>query len=259
MSLPFRCPVCHGPLSREPSVFRCARGHSFDIARQGYVNLLLRKPDHSYESRALFVARRAVYLAGFFDPMVAAIRRLMPEGPVLDAGCGEGSLLHRLAADGRDAVGLDIAKPAVQMAAAAYKKAAWCVGDLCALPLPDASIATIVNVLTPANYQEFARVLTDGGTLVKVIPGTDHLREIRALTGMAPYAAHEEATDIFQRTFALSARETLRYQVDCDSNLAAQVFAMTPLTAHAEPVDIPPQPITVHVTLLKGEKKATPT
>lgn len=253
MSTPFACPICHAPLARDGSSLRCEKRHTFDVARQGYVNLLTRRPDTLYEDKALFQARRAVYEAGFFDPVADALRGFARPGTLLDAGCGEGGMLHRLSAPERARVGLDIAKPAIQMAAAAYKDAAWCVGDLCNLPLADASVHTLVNMLTPANYAEFTRVLAPGGVLLKVVPGAGHLREIRQATGQAAYARTlDETLSAFSGAFTLAGQRRIAYTVPCDEAMARQVFTMTPLTAHVPPPASLPEEISVDVTLLIG-------
>lgn len=255
--LPFICPICKQPLAEAGRSLLCANKHTFDIARQGYVNLLLKKPENLYEDKALFQARRAVYEAGFFGGVVAALQKALPNGPWLDAGCGEGSLVAALASQNRPAIGLDIARPAVAMAAGSFKGHAWCVGDLCSIPLADGSLAAIVNMLTPANYAEFDRVLRPDGLLLKVVPAPCHLQEIRAAMGKGAYEhTLDEAVAVFSRRFALAKTENIRYTVDCDETLTAQVFAMTPLTAHEARPSLAAGPITVDVTLLVGHKQA---
>lgn len=255
MSVPFICPVCRQALTKQAGSLACPRRHTFDIARQGYVNLLTKAPVNLYEDKALFLARRAVYKAGFFDPVIRALREAAMPGMMLDAGCGEGSLLARLT-DGADCrVGLDIARPAIQMAAAAYKDAHWCVGDLCSLPLADASIDTLLNVLTPANYAEFGRVLRFGGRLLKIVPGPDHLAEIRGAVGKAAYGhTLDETLRVLQRQFVLLGTLPIRYSVRVDPALAEQVFTMTPMTAHESLPKALPDSIQVDVTLLLAQK-----
>lgn len=256
MTTPFRCPLCREPLLVQGQSLVCANRHTFDIARQGYVNLLLKKPENLYEDKALFAARRMVYEAGFFDGVIHALRAECLPGTLLDTGCGEGTLLHRLS-EGRTAIGLDIARPAIAMAAGSYKGPHFCVGDLCNIPLADQAVDILVNVLTPANYTEFVRVLRPGARLLKVIPGKDHLREVRTVVGKAPYAhSADEATAAFARHFAVLQAVEIRYAFPCDEALAAQVFAMTPLTAHEAPQAMRAGDITVDVTLLVGQKDA---
>ncbi len=257
MSTPFACPICLKPLSREGNSLRCPARHTFDVAREGYVNLLLKKPGGLYEDKALFEARRAAYRAGFFTPLAEAILPFVRPGTVVDAGCGEGSLLFALSAGGAcRGIGVDIARPAVRLAARSYPGLFWCVGDVCGLPLPDGAADTLVNVLTPANYEEFARVVKPLGRLVKAVPGPEHLKEIRALTGKAPGGqSAEETLPLLQKRFALKARRDVRYTVACDAALAGQVYAMTPLTAHEARRALPAMRVTADFTLLVGERE----
>lgn len=256
---PFVCPICKRALGKEGGSLRCENRHAFDIARQGYVNFLRRPPDTLYEDRRLFEARREAFAAGVFRPLCDAIGARLPGGAVLDAGCGEGSLLAALPGDRIErGIGIDISREAVRMAAAAYKRASWCVADLCDIPLAENAADCVVNVLTPANYAEFSRVLKRGGLLIKAIPGEDHLREVRALAGIAPSKpSGGEAEDLFSRKFAPLERVRLRYEVPCGEALFDAVFRMTPLTAHAKRPEgtLAPASVTIEATILVGEKR----
>lgn len=86
-------------------------------------------------------------------------------------------------------MGLDISKDAILHATDQPQAAVWCVGDLRRLPLADASVDAVLDILTPAGYSEFARILSPQGVLIKVYPGPDYLREIREAAGMAGYEA----------------------------------------------------------------------
>ncbi len=256
---PFVCPLCAGPLFRDGGSLRCDRRHAFDVARQGYVNLLRKPTETLYEDRALFAARRVAFAAGFFAPLCEAIRALLPDCTVLDAGCGEGSMLAALlGADIARGVGLDISREAVRMAAATYKGAAWCVADLCAIPLLDASVGAVVNVLTPANYAEFARVLAPGGLLIKAVPGGAHLCEVRAFSGVAPDGKPGgEAAELFPKRFSAVERVDVRYSTPCDAALFSAIYRMTPLTARTampENRDAP-DAVTVDIRILVGKKQ----
>lgn len=248
----FCCPHCGQRLLPQGNSLTCSSRHSFDMAREGYVNLLLKKSDTLYENRELFFARRKTYEAGFWNGVIDALRpHVQAEHTVLDAGCGEGSLLHALG--GSTQIGLDIARPAVKMAARLLPRAAICAGDLCALPLENKSVDVLVNLLTPANYQEFSRVLKQGGILLKGIPGPEHLKEIRSLlTSPAAQsrASSEDAAALLEKKFSLFFRQRVHYAFACDEALAAAVFSMTPLTSHQEAVQVPAGKITVDVEIL---------
>ena len=127
------CPVCGLPLVRGDYALRCAAGHSFDVARQGYVNLLTVSQKHSKspgDTREQVQARRAFLAGGYYRPIAETLCRLAaPLGPktIVDAGCGEGYYLAALqeALPGADCLGLDISKEAVRCAAGAHKSIAW--------------------------------------------------------------------------------------------------------------------------------------
>ena len=120
------CPICGNELHKEEKTCRCPSGHSFDIARQGYVNLLTVQQKHSLnpgDTREQVLSRRAFLEAGYYAPIAGALidtaKELGASGPILDVGCGEGYYSSRLAgALGGELVGLDISKEAVRCAAA---------------------------------------------------------------------------------------------------------------------------------------------
>ncbi|WJH35472.1 methyltransferase domain-containing protein [Paenibacillus sp. CC-CFT747] len=181
----FRCPHCFGAMQLAESSLRCVRGHSFDIARQGYVNFLSKPSPASYDHR-LFEARRRMVRIGLFQPLDTVLGRLILETSsglhepmkVLDAGCGEGShlegirqLLSRSTARPLLTVGMDLAKEGIRPAAREYPQSLWCVADLANAPLADGSFDVLLNVLSPANYSEFRRVSAAGGGSSRSCPG----------------------------------------------------------------------------------------
>lgn len=246
---PFCCPVCGAELRRAGGALSCATGHAFDLARQGYVNLFRRPPDTIYENAALFRARRRAFEAGFFDPLLSALKDAARGERLLDAGCGEGSTLRAMGAETR--VGVDIARAAVRMAATLDPAAFWCVGDVCALPIAQEWADCVFNILTPANYAEFARVLAPDGLLIKIVPNIGHLAQIREAVGKREASGTPEDTlRAASPFFELAHARRICYTVDCDPALAESVFAMTPLTAHEQAPENLPTRVTVDLTLL---------
>ncbi|MET7945628.1 putative RNA methyltransferase [Micromonospora sp. NPDC005324] len=198
-----RCPVCGEPLAEATagttSALRCPRRHSFDIARQGYVNLLAGRAPHVGDSAEMVAARAGFLAAGHYDLISAALRDAATEAVgrlratptptpdvgayplVVDAGAGTGRYLGAVLAALPDAVGLalDVSKPALRRAARAHPRAAAALADTWQrLPLADASTAVLLNVFAPRNGPEFHRVLDPAGTLLVVTPDTDHLAEL---------------------------------------------------------------------------------
>lgn len=189
------CPVCGGRLTPTESGFRCPDGHGLDANRKGYLYLLKKPFDASAYGAALFDARRRVFAAGAYAPVLAAIESMLPAGALhlLDAGCGEGYYLSGLLASHpeRRGAGVDISREAIERAADQPCEALWVVGDVHALPFSGGAFDVVLDVLTPANYAEFSRVLAPHGMLIKVWPGHEYLQEIRQARGIPLYADEE--------------------------------------------------------------------
>lgn len=184
------CPVCGAALTRSGDDFTCEKRHRVNVNRKGYLNVLSAQVDSCYDAD-LFAARRRVFDAGYYDAVVEAIESLLAAGDhrILDAGCGDGWYLNALLTrrEGWCGAGIDISRDAILQATNLPCTALWVVGDLRRLPFRDGSFTTVLDVLTPASYDEFRRVLAPDGLLVKVYPGSGYLRELRAARNMPPY------------------------------------------------------------------------
>ncbi len=184
------CPACGQPLVRAGDDFACPNRHRVNVNRKGCLNVLSSQVDSCYDAD-LFAARRRVFDAGYYDAVAAAIDALLPTGDhrVLDAGCGDGWYLNALLSrhEGWCGAGVDISRDAIFQATNLPCTALWVVGDLRRLPFLDGSFTAVLDVLTPANYDEFRRVLSPDGLLLKVYPGSAYLKELRAARNMPPY------------------------------------------------------------------------
>lgn len=196
------CPVraCGKPLAPFAGErrFACKSRHSFDVSREGYLNLLQpqdRRSRRPGDSREAILARRRLAEAGLEPPVAAELLRVLDAvfslggvPAVLDVGCGDGGLLAELAAARPiEMCGVDISVPAIEMAARREPGATWVVANADRrLPWADDSFDLVVSVTARRNGPEFARVLRRGGVAVVVIPGEDDLIELReALLGSA--------------------------------------------------------------------------
>ena len=213
-----RCPVCGGDLTRVGDDFACEKRHRVNVNRKGCLNFLSAPVDSCYDA-ALFQARRRVFAAGCYQPVAEALEAMLPQGEqrLLDAGCGDGWYLNALLQKHADwqGAGVDISRDAILQATDQSCTALWCVGDLRKLPFRSGAFTAILDVLTPANYEEFRRVLAQDGLLLKVYPGSGYLREIRAARDMDPYAEgqveaylREKAQVVAERRVTVSHRVT---------------------------------------------------
>lgn len=254
----FRCPICQGELfSNDVSGLHCAQRHTFDLARNGYLNLLV-GPQNTHYDRALFNSRRQVFSSGIYDPLIektaSFIENLGFEDPlILDAGCGEGSFLARLAKRvvGRQ-IGIDISKEGIRLAAAQDEKILWCVADLASLPLASSCVAVILNILSPANYGEFQRVLKPGGVVVKVLPGANYLREIRERLPHGKEYSNQEVLAHLEGNMEVQRSEHLQYEVPVNPNLWQDLVTMTPLSRYRAVRGEPPLSLTIDLQVVQG-------
>ena len=252
------CPLDGAPLQRQGGSLRCANGHCFDIAAQGYVNLLPVQNKRSLDpgdSKEMVAARRRFLEAGHYKPVADAVAQAVlqaaPAGRTLtclDAGCGEGYYLRQLAtaaaAEARPLAlaGLDISKWAVQAAAkrdlhdarsqagaSAAPSTTWIVGSNAGLPVLPATLDRVLCMFGFPVYAEFARVLKPGGMLVQVDAGPEHLRELREIIYPTLKAGRADEW----RTppgFQAPACETLRFELELGS--AEQIGDLLLMTPH---------------------------
>jgi 23S rRNA (guanine745-N1)-methyltransferase len=230
------CPHCRRPLEARDDTLACEAGHRFDIAREGYVNLLPANRKRSRDpgdSKDMIAARRRVHDAGLYRPLAEGIQALVASvaGEVrclLDLGCGEGFYSAALlrAVPGATLYGIDIAKPAVRLAAKRNTDGRFAVASAFDVPLADHAVDLLASVFAPANDGELRRLLRPGGYYLKVTPNPRHLWELRELLYDQPleHPAEERVVPGFE---AVSA-ETLAYSRDVDAALLADLVAMTP-------------------------------
>lgn len=184
-----KCPLCDEMLELTERTYRCPQGHSFDVARQGYVHLLPVQQKHSLnpgDTRQQVLSRRRFLEAGFYVPIVDAVVTLLGEenaqGPLLDAGCGEGYYTARMAnALGGEFLGLDISKEAVRSAAAAHKSGLWVCGTAAHLPVGDHTVGTLTSLFSATFPEEYLRVLRKDGLFLQVLAAQDHLLGLKSL------------------------------------------------------------------------------
>jgi len=236
------CPLDGEPLSQADTCWRCPAGHSFDVARQGYLHLLPVQKKRSLDpgdSKDMVAARRRFLNAGFYQPIAEAVGQAVTTSTddtkplaCLDAGCGEGYYLRQLAASNMDMtlalVGVDISKWATLAAAKQDKRPRWLVGSNANLPVLSGTLNCVLCLFGFPVYSEFARVLKPGGILIQADAGPDHLRELREIIYPSLKPEKPSAIDA-PDGFSSLGTETLRYSLTLKSQDAvADLLAMTP-------------------------------
>ena len=229
------CPICAAPLRQEDKTFRCDAGHSFDMARQGYVNLLPVQNKRSLnpgDTREQVLSRRAFLEAGFYAPIAEALcsaaKELNCVGPILDVGCGEGWYSAQLA-DTLDAhlVGLDISKEAVRCAAAKYKNAQWICGSAARLPVASGSVGLVTSLFALTIPEEFKRVLGPNGYYFQVLAQEDHLLGLKSI--IYPKLLHKEKnTTPDLPGFTLVRQIPIRFTFTVEGQQVQNLLSMTP-------------------------------
>jgi 23S rRNA (guanine745-N1)-methyltransferase len=234
---------------------KCSAGHSFDIAREGYINLL----PSNHRSRgidgdvaSMLHARRRFLEAGHYRPLLEALAddvraTLCERGGrlaeatqtcVLEVGCGEGYYLGSIqAALGGEVdprvvfVGADLSKAAARLGAKHYPQATFIVADLNRrLYVEDASVAVLLDIFAPRNAAEFARVLEPGGIALIVIPAESHLATLRDRLGLLGIQEDKEARTLerFGEEFRLVGRREVRYPLELSADAEKDLVEMGP-------------------------------
>lgn len=266
----FRCPLCKEDLRLENNSFVCNTGHCFDLSKRGYLNFIPNQGKTHY-SKNLFQSRREVFLAGFYkevtEQVIELVREAVQSEPkvCLDAGCGEGYFTHILqkAFPLSKTVGVDLEKQAVSMGKFWSGKEHYVVGDLANIPLRDNSVDCLFNILSPANYKEFHRVLSEEGLLVKVVPAEGYLQELRFLAReelQKEAYSNKEVVTLFEKNFSNIKRRRITYKKGLDKESLHWFLQMTPMMFHIDTKEIIKgaiKEITIDLELLVGRKKDT--
>ena len=235
MNMELLCPICAEVLRQTDRTFRCDSGHSFDMARQGYVNLLPVQNKRSLnpgDTREQVLSRRAFLEAGFYAPIAQALRDAALElgciGPILDVGCGEGWYSAQLAA-ALDAplVGLDISKEAVRCAAAKYKDAQWLCASAARLPVGEKTVGLLTSLFALTIPEEFKRVLRPDGYYFQVLAQEDHLLGLQSI--IYPTLTHKEKnTTPDLPGFTLVRQVPIRFTFTVEGDQVQNLLSMTP-------------------------------
>ena len=262
----FACPICQEALDLVQQSLACPNRHSFDLAKFGYVNLAPQVKASKDYDKENFQNRQLVLENGFYDHILNALSEclspLAHPANILDIGCGEGYYSRSLQERHPDHsfYAFDLSKESIQLAAKSDQewKVKWFVGDLAHLPLLDQSMDLLLDIFSPANYQEFKRVLAPDGRLIKVIPTATHLQEIRQKVkdhlDQVDYS-NEQIIQHFSDHFTIENTIHCQKRFELTPALREALLSMTPLLFHVDPAQIDwtdLTQVTISATILIG-------
>ena len=246
--VPYVCPVCGGSLQLNPSgkSYACQNQHSFDLAKEGYLNLLPVQYKHSKEpgdNKQMMLARREFLEAGFYEPMAKAVAMIIDATiteaqciHLLDLGCGEGYYSRKMAGLCKHSEqitlhGIDIAKFAIAAAAKKQSNARFIVASSNRLPYPDQYFDVVLRVFAPSDDDELKRVLKPSGHLLTVTPGPRHLWQLKEFI-YAEVTEHASESPVPQGFKRLGAQR-ISYTITPNPQQRLALLQMTPFAWRA--------------------------
>ena len=231
------CPNCGSSLTKSNNTYTCSNRHSFDIASSGYCNFLIgsKAGEFKGDTKEMVMARRSFLDSGAYEPLqeklCAKVSELSPKC-IIDAGCGEGYYTRAVAETmsklgNTTIIGADISKSATQYAAKRDKLTTYITASCFHLPVKSECADLILSLFAPSAHEEFARILKPDGCVLQVVPGEEHLWELKEAIYDKAYKNVEEKHTL--EGFELAEREKLVYKRSIDSpELIRALFSMTP-------------------------------
>ncbi len=243
----FACPICHSSMKVfESRSLICSNHHTFDFAKQGYINFMTGSVKTKY-SKELFEARRKLITeCGFFQPLSNAVAQTINNHlvktkepmSILDVGCGEGSHLFNICNivlnfyERVVGTGIDISKEGIIVASKNYPNKIWTVADLTNTPFKNRQFDVILNILSPSNYVEFKRLLKVEGLVIKVVPQSSYLKQLREHLFNKPEKhsySNAEIVDRFNENFQLVDNLRVTYKSNLNQSSIQWLIQMAPL------------------------------
>jgi len=240
--LNLKCPVCNEALTKEKNSYLCSNRHTHDIAKEGYVNLLLAQHKRSKnpgDSDEMIRSRQAFLNKGYYKILSDAIVQNIVQMPqkfeqnILDVGCGEGYYMQGIVDASSNSnlslFGIDISKSAVKLAGKRKMEATLCVASAYDLPFFSDSFSTIVSVFSPVSASEIERLLTSSGQIIMVGPAEEHLKGLTAhiYDEVLPHKGNYSVIDESER-FVLKEEIEIKEEIVVKQEDILDLLRMTP-------------------------------
>ena len=243
----FICPKCKAKLELQNRSLVCNNSHCFDLAKEGYVNLLMvnsKKSKNPGDNARMMMARRAFFESSHYEPLAENLSKLVNklcnnnELSILDLGCGEGYYSGYIKNHNEtlDMIGLDISKVAIRYASKRYKDINFCVASAYNLPFEDGTFDILLRVYAPSSVTELQRVIKENGFLITVTPGERHLYQLRDII-YTDVQKHSDESKIIQN-FKLVDKVKLKYSLNINElETIKNLLEMTPFGWKISEVD----------------------
>lgn len=234
------CPVCSESLNISAHTARCSRGHCFDIAKEGYVNLLrsTKSGDLVGDDKQSARCRRDFLNKGYYGSLKNALCEIFRQrqGKVLDICCGEGYYSSALGQNPNLSVyGFDISKEMVRLAA--KRGGVTCfVANMAAIPVAEGAFDYAIHLFAPFQEESFSRILKPGGRLITVVPGRLHLFGLKQALYEVPYENDEKLPETKNLKLVSQRKVTDTICLSSQEDIQA-VFRMTPYYFHTSQRD----------------------
>lgn len=231
-----KCPICGEELIKIDNVYRCFNRHNYDIAKEGYINLLKKQGGKDFgDSPDMVKARRDFFNKDYYSPLKNRLTEIIKEynpASLLDLGSGEGYYTNYFENNiNTEIVGIDIAKEAVKIASKKNKNVTYIVGSVQDIPLYNGSIDLIINNFTPLDLKEIKRVLNNNGILITTKVGKNHLLELKQSIYDEIYL--NDNMPIEDTDLKLIYSEVLSFKINLNANEdITNLFMMTPYYHH---------------------------
>lgn len=261
----FQCPICKENLSFNENSLICCNGHNFDISKKGFVDLILNNKQQKNYDLESFENRHLVLERGMYDHIANKLVKLVMDlklSNILDVGCGEGYYSKKISQIINNILAFDISKDSIQLAAKGINTPVkWFIGDLAHLPIQNGVINGIIDVFSPANYDEFNRILSPDGYVLKVIPNQYHVQELRQQAQgqlKQPKYSNKKVLDYFEEHYQIMDQIDATQTYTVSKEERAAFINMTPLLFNVDNSLIDwdvVNKITVGATILVGKSK----